>query len=127
MVQPLETGTPDEQFENLRQRFRERMKAEQRQLATLNKALGSADIAEISIFLDIKEFAHRLRGAALVFGFQGLGDEARAVELAATAASLHANREPRNPSVITAMQALTTTLAAQIDAGAMILNSVERI
>jgi hypothetical protein len=118
MVQSLETGTPDEQFEKLRQRFRERMKKEQRQLATLTITLGSADIAETSILLDIREFAHRLRGAALVFGFQGLGDGARAVELAASAASLHANGDPRGPPVITTMQALAAILADQIDAGA---------
>jgi hypothetical protein len=110
----LETGTPDEQFEKLRRRFHERLRKEQRQLATLTKALGSANVTSASIFLDIRAFAHRLRGAALVFGFQSLGDVAKAVELAAIRASLDTNGQRAAPSMVSTMQALAINLADQI-------------
>jgi HPt (histidine-containing phosphotransfer) domain-containing protein len=118
-VPPLETGTPDEQFEELRQRFQERLRKEQRQLATLTQALGNANAGPPPIFADIREFAHRLRGAALVFGFQEVGAGAKAVELAAIAASLDANGPRRDPAVVSTMQALAITLAAAIDTGAL--------
>ena len=113
-VQPLETGTPDEQFEKLRRRFHERLRKEQRQLATLTKTLGSSNVTSAAIFLDIRAFAHRLRGAALVFGFQGLGDRAKALELAAVRASLDTKGPRRDPSVVSTMQALAIILADQI-------------
>ena len=112
---PLETGTPDEQFEKLTQRFHERLRKEQRQLATLTEALGCANAASGSILLDIRAFAHRLRGAALVFGFQGLGDGAKAVELAAIAAALDATGQRRDPSLLSTMQALASYLAHEVD------------
>jgi HPt (histidine-containing phosphotransfer) domain-containing protein len=118
-VQPLETGTPDEQFEELRQRFQERLRKEQRQLAALTKALGSANAASAPIFTDIREFAHRLRGAALVFGFQEVGAGAKALELAAIAASLDANGPRCDPAVVSTMQALAIDLADAIGTGAL--------
>jgi HPt (histidine-containing phosphotransfer) domain-containing protein len=118
-VQPLETGTPDEQFEQLRQRFHERLRKEQRQLAALTKALGSANVASAPTILDIREFAHRLRGAALVFGFQELGDAAKAVELAAIAASLEASGQRCDQSVVSTMQALAVNLADAIGSGTL--------
>jgi hypothetical protein len=114
LVQPLETGTPDEQFEKLRRRFHERLRKEQRQLTTLTKALGSANVTSASIYTDIRAFAHRLRGAALVFGFQGLGDGAKAVELAVLRASRDTQGQRRDPAVLCAMQALAIKLAGQI-------------
>jgi Hpt domain len=114
LVQPLDTGTPDEQFEKLRRRFHERLRKEQRQLTTLIQALGSANVTSDSTYLDIRAFAHRLRGAALVFGYQGLGDGAKAVELAAVRASRDTQRPRRDPSVVSTMQALAITLAGQI-------------
>jgi HPt (histidine-containing phosphotransfer) domain-containing protein len=117
-VQPLKTGTADEQFEELRQHFHERLRKEQRQLATLTKALAGAEGTPASLFSDIREFAHRLRGAALVFGFQGLGAGAKAVELAAIAASLEANSQRSDPSVVSSMRALAINLADQIGSAA---------
>jgi hypothetical protein len=117
-AQPQEVGTPDEQFEQLRERFHERLRKEQRQLAILTKSLGSANVAWASVLSDIQVFAHRLRGAALVFGYQGLGDGAKAVELAAIGASLNGNGRPCEPSVVTAMQALAIDFADELGAGA---------
>jgi HPt (histidine-containing phosphotransfer) domain-containing protein len=113
----LETGTPEEEFEQLRQRFHNRLRKEQTQLAVLTKALARPDVASAQFLVDVREFAHRLRGAALVFGFQKLGDGAKAVELAAIAASLEANEQRRDPSVAATMQELTVRLAEEIGSG----------
>jgi HPt (histidine-containing phosphotransfer) domain-containing protein len=117
-VQPLETETPDEQFEKLRRRFHERLRKEQSQLTTLTKALGSASASPAAIFSDIQAFAHRLRGAALVFGYPGLGKGAKAVELAVTRASRDAKSRRPDPSVVATMQALAINLAHQIGTAA---------
>jgi hypothetical protein len=116
-TQPLEVGTPDEQFEQLRQRFHERLRKEQKHLASLTKVLGSAHGASATIFSDIQVFAHRLRGAALVFGYQRLGDGAKAVELAAIGASLSANGQLDGSSVVSTMRALAVDLAGELGAG----------
>jgi hypothetical protein len=116
-AQPMEEGTEEEQFEQLRQRFHERLRKEQAQLAVLTAALGGANVASASMCVDIRAFAHRLRGAALVFGFQGLGDSAKAVELAATAGSLDASGQRLDPSVEATMRALAINLADEIGAG----------
>jgi hypothetical protein len=117
-VLPLETESQDAQFERLRQRFHVRLRKERTHLAALTETLGSADGTSTSIFLDIRAFAHRLRGAALVFGFQGLGDGAKAVERAATAASLNAKSQRRDPAVVATMQALAIKLGEEIRTGA---------
>jgi hypothetical protein len=80
--------------------------------------LGSANGTSAATFLDIRAFAHRLHGAALVFGFRGLGAGAKAVERAANTASLDANRQRRDPSVESTMQALAIKLADEIRTGA---------
>jgi HPt (histidine-containing phosphotransfer) domain-containing protein len=113
-LQPVEIGAPEEEFEKLRQRFQERLRKEKRHLAALTKALGSNTFAPTSILFDLREFAHRLRGAALVFGFQDVGDAAKAVELAATAATLGANSHRPDPSVVSTTQALARLLADEI-------------
>jgi HPt (histidine-containing phosphotransfer) domain-containing protein len=116
--QSMEPATADEEFEELRQRFQLRLLKEQAQLSALAEALGRAPIASGSVFADIQAFAHRLRGAALVFGFQALGEAAKAVELAAIAASVKVNGPRDIPSVAATMQALAAKLADEIGTGA---------
>jgi hypothetical protein len=114
----MEPGTADEEFEKLRQRFHLRLQQEQAQLSALSAALGRAGVVPAAILVDIRTFAHRLRGAALVFGFQGIGDGAKAVELAAVAASLDAKGQRCDPSVVATMQALAIDLADEVGTGA---------
>jgi Hpt domain len=114
----VETGTPEEQFEKLRQRFYVRLRKERSQLAVLTAALESADGTSAAILLNIQAFAHRLRGAALVFGFQGLGDGAKAVERAATTALRDASGRQCRPSVAATMQELAISLTDEIRTGA---------
>jgi hypothetical protein len=114
----MATESPDAQFERLRQRFHARLPKERKHLAALTETLGSASVASASIFFDIRAFAHRLHGAALVFGCRGLRDSAKAVERAANTASLDANRQRRDPSVVSTMQSLAIKLADEIRTGA---------
>ena len=58
-----------------------------------------------------------MRGAAEVFGFRGLGNNAKAVERAATAALRDSNGERRTSSVAATMLALSTSLADEIRSG----------
>jgi hypothetical protein len=111
-----ETGTPDEQFEELRQRFHERLRKEQNQLTSLTKALTNPNVASASIFPEICAFAHRLRGAAVVFGLQRLGECAKAVEVAASTESPDTKGARFQSSV--AMQALASNLADEIGTSA---------
>jgi hypothetical protein len=113
-VRLTEPATPDEEFEKLRQHFHERLRREQAQLSALSEALAKANVASASIFVDIRAFAHRLRGAALVFGFQGLGDGAKAVEMAAIAASLDLSGRRLDLSVVSTMEALAIDLDDEI-------------
>jgi HPt (histidine-containing phosphotransfer) domain-containing protein len=117
-VPPMDPATPEEEFEKLRQHFHERLRKEQKQLAALSEALEGPVAAPAATLVDIREFAHRLRGAALVFGFQDLGDVAKNVELAAIAASLDLDCQWRDPSVISTMRELGVSLAAEIGTGA---------
>jgi hypothetical protein len=110
-IQPMEPASPDEELEKVRLRFHERLRGEQLVLAGLTKMLGSTSGESSEIFRDIREFAHRLRGAALVFEFEKLGAAAKAVELAAIAAILDETSRRKDTFVASTMQALTMTLA----------------
>ncbi|MEJ0006963.1 MAG: Hpt domain-containing protein [Steroidobacteraceae bacterium] len=115
---PVESGgVESEEFEVLRQRFRQRLHKEQSRLAALTKTLYSSAHVPASSLLDIHAFAHRLRGAALVFGFQDIGDAAKALELAASAAALGANGQPPDPLVLVTAHALAQFLNDEISGG----------
>jgi HPt (histidine-containing phosphotransfer) domain-containing protein len=116
-VQSQDPETPDEEFEKLRQHFHQRLGKEQTRLSALAQAHESGHLASASTLVDIREFAHRLRGAALVFGFQALGDCAAAVELAAIAASLEANVRGCSQAVTATMRALAIKLTNEIGMG----------
>src|SRR5580658_5757100 len=116
MVDP--NGTADEQFEELRQHVHQRLRKEQAQLSALTQALAGAQVAPPAIFEDIRAFAHRLRGAALVFGFKVVGDAAKAVELAAIAAAPGVKGRRGIRSVAATMRALAITLSDAIGPGA---------
>jgi Hpt domain len=117
-VQPLEPMTSEEEFEKLRQSFRQRLWKEHAGLSALTEVLVRTETASASLFVDLRAFAHRLRGAALVFGFQDIGDCAKAVELAAISASLDLSRQQFDLSVVSTMEALAISLVIEIGSGA---------
>jgi hypothetical protein len=110
-IQATEPDSADEEFEKLRQQFHVRLRREQTQLTSLTGALGSAKIDSALALADIGAFAHRLRGAALVFGFPEIGALAKALELAAAPAAPDENGQRDDPSVEASIQALATILA----------------
>jgi len=73
----------DVTYEDVRQSFLIRLHSEEARLIALSSALGSADVDAASAFVDLEMFAHRLRGAAAVFGLPELRDAAKGLELAA--------------------------------------------
>jgi hypothetical protein len=117
-IQAMQPVSPDEEFEKLRQSFYERLRRERTLLAALTEALASANVDSALVLADIERFAHRLRGAALVFEFGGIGNAAKAVELAAAAAAPRENGQWDAPSVMSTMQVLAIKLAAETGTGA---------
>jgi chemotaxis protein histidine kinase CheA len=99
----------DDAYELVRLSFIARLRSEADTLATLSTTLADARRSPDSVFTEIREFAHRLRGAAAVFNELTLSDAARALECAAIAAS-EAHPTGADPVVTSAIQALTMQL-----------------
>lgn len=97
-------------YEEVRQSFLIRLHSEQTRLAALEAALGTAGSDPVSAFMNLKSFAHRLRGAAAVFDFPGLRDDSLVLELAAADAALHVSPNSER-HVLIAMRMLTMRLA----------------
>src|ERR1700733_8960193 len=64
---------PDDPFEQLRAAFHLRLRSDAVRLAVLAAALARADADPAIIFEDIRLFAHRVRGAAALFGAPDIG------------------------------------------------------
>jgi Hpt domain len=116
-IQTMQPNSPDEEFEKLRRKFQARLRREQTLLTTLTRALGNARIDSALALADIGAFAHRLHGAALVFGFAGIGNLAKAVELAAAPATPNEPGHKDDPSVESTIQALAMILAEETGRG----------
>jgi len=102
---------PEDPFEELRAAFHLRLRSDAVRLAVLAAALARADAEPAIIFEDIRLFAHRVHGAAAIFGAPDIGSVADALEQAAfSAAAAHA--ENSDASIWTALEALAQRLAA---------------
>jgi len=88
----------DVTYEQVRHSFLVRLRSEEARLKTLSAALGSPGSDTESAFVDLGMFAHRLRGAAAVFGLPEIRDAAKALELAAAEAAI--NGAPKGGSEI---------------------------
>jgi HPt (histidine-containing phosphotransfer) domain-containing protein len=82
--EPLE---PEHALEVVRRSFYLRLHDEKARLAALAVALRSCKSDAGPVFGELEMFAHRLRGAAAVFDAPELSEAAKALELAAAAAS----------------------------------------
>ena len=98
----------DEEFIALRRRFQLRLHDERARLAELTDALVAG--TGTAVFGDIAKYAHRLRGAALVFGFSAIAAAAMALELAADDANLEHPSPGRRSTVESKMRDLSTAL-----------------
>jgi HPt (histidine-containing phosphotransfer) domain-containing protein len=74
-------------YEDVRQTFLTRLHDEEARLKLLGAALNSAKLFPAAAFAELEIFAHRLRGAAAVFGLPEIRDAAQALELAAAGAA----------------------------------------
>jgi hypothetical protein len=101
----------DDAFEEVRQSFLFRLHAEHARLLVLTDALASAKGNAAPAFGDLEIFAHRLRGAAAVFEAGALSEDAKALELAAAAASIAPVRD-HDPFVWATLRTLTARLAS---------------
>jgi HPt (histidine-containing phosphotransfer) domain-containing protein len=102
---------PDDPFEQLRAAFQVRLQSDAVRLAVLAAALARADADSASNFEDIRLFAHRVRGAAALFGAADIASVADALEQTAISAA-HARAENSDTSIWTALEALAERLAA---------------
>jgi hypothetical protein len=112
-IRVLELVTPEQEFEELRQRFHERLQRERVRLSQLAEALAGGKVDSALVVGDLGMFAHRLRGAALVFEYTGIGDAAKAVELAAGAALLRNKVRRDLRQVVATMQVLAMKLTEE--------------
>lgn len=101
---------PDDPFDELQGAFYARLRSDLVRLMVLGAALATADIDPMPIFEDIRVFAHRVRGAAALFGAPDICGVAYTLEQAAiSAANAHAANS--DACVCTALEALTERLA----------------
>jgi hypothetical protein len=112
-IEVLELVSPEQEFAQLRQRFHERLQREEIRLTVLTGALADAKGASAGVVEDIGIFAHRLRGAALVFEYRRIGDAAKAVELATATVTLDEDGTRNERVVMSTMQGLAMRLAEQ--------------
>jgi HPt (histidine-containing phosphotransfer) domain-containing protein len=115
----------DDPFDELRDAFHARLRSDQVRLLVLAAALACADTDPAPVFEDIRVFAHRVRGAAAVFGVPDVGAVADALEQAAISAT-SAHAENSDPTVCTALEALAERLAAVNDKAARSVLAVRR-
>ena len=111
--QPLVADEPldlDDALEVVRQSFYARLHDEKTRLAALAAALEPCEAESVSVFEQLEGFAHRLRGAAAVFDALELSEAAKALELAAAAASA-GRTQFSDAAVWCALNLLTTQLA----------------
>jgi HPt (histidine-containing phosphotransfer) domain-containing protein len=84
-------------LEELRAAFVARLLSDRVQFVALSAALAHAEEDAGSIFLDLRDRAHKIRGAAAVFEIAALAAAARALEIAAIAAgAAHAGNTDAN-------------------------------
>lgn len=82
--QPVPEGLT---FEDVRMSFLVRLHGEEKRLTALQDALESAEGGRVPAIVDLQIFAHRLRGAAAVFGLPEIRDAAKNLEMSCAAAA----------------------------------------
>jgi HPt (histidine-containing phosphotransfer) domain-containing protein len=100
-------------YDEVRQSFLMRLQRERSDLETFSHALKSAGPTTAVEYRNLEGFAHRLRGAAAVFGFEGVRDCAKVLEFAAKAALLE-NAPADEPPIQNAARDLHAQLTRAI-------------
>jgi len=105
----LSEPSADEALATLRGSFRRRLNDEQARLANLAASLRTTEEPAL-VYGDIAVFAHRLRGAALVFEFTDVGDAAKWLELGAARAVQEAQSPIHRLAVVSLMRDVSTKI-----------------
>lgn len=103
--------TPERELAKLRRKFEVRLGDEHRRLTALTVILERTILTPSIVYADIHTFAHRLRGAALVFEFSEVGEAARALELVTECALGEKPAKDHRSKVEASMGVLTLALA----------------
>ena len=109
-----ETATavlPDDTFEQLQVAFYTRLRKDRARLVVLGATLAHSGSNPAPAFEELQTFAHKLRGAAAVFGAAEIRDAAQALEVAAHAAQAEHASEG-NGQVWSALTLLSDLLAS---------------
>ena len=105
---------PDDPFEMLRDAFLVRLRSDRGRLTALSAALACAEGDPGCIFEELRQLAHRLRGAAAIFEAHEVGRAADALEQAACSASV-AHADSPDTSLWAALEGLIDRLASNSD------------
>jgi HPt (histidine-containing phosphotransfer) domain-containing protein len=105
------TSVEQDRFEELRDIFHARLRSDQIRLTTLSALLAREEGDASRTFDDIRQFAHRLCGAAAIFESPEIVAAAEALETAARAACV-AQSNHSDVEVWAAMERQTRQLAA---------------
>jgi HPt (histidine-containing phosphotransfer) domain-containing protein len=106
---------PVEESEELRMMFQRRLQDDLQTFGSLASRFVSADVAPAPVLEEVRDFAHRLRGAAAIFQAHELSRSAQVLEAAATlAVSGCARNTP--PSLSSLLQTLLGQISLRIDA-----------
>jgi HPt (histidine-containing phosphotransfer) domain-containing protein len=112
----MPTGTltlPNEELKELGLLFQRRLQDDLLALGSLAARFASADAAPGIVLEEIRCFAHRLHGAAAIFGAHELAGSARALE-AAAALPVTACGRNTPPSVSSILQSLLGQLSTRV-------------
>jgi HPt (histidine-containing phosphotransfer) domain-containing protein len=104
----------DDTFEQLQLAFYERLRKDRAGLAVLGTALAHAVANPAPALQALRTFAHRLRGAAAIFGATEICDAAESLEVAALAAP-QPQDDPDHGVVWSALALLTEVLVSVTD------------
>jgi HPt (histidine-containing phosphotransfer) domain-containing protein len=100
----------DDDFERIRETFFARLRSDRVRLTTLAASLARIETHPAGVFKALQDLAHRIRGAAAVFGESGIGAAANELEQAAIAAC-DAGADHADGRVWSALEGLVELLA----------------
>jgi chemotaxis protein histidine kinase CheA len=119
------TSVCDDTFEELQSAFYVRLREDRVRLVVLGTKLSGSGANPAQAFEEVRMFAHRLRGAAAIFGAAEVRDAAQALELATQAAQseLATREDSRVWSALALLSDLLASMTESITAPALTLVS----
>ena len=114
----------DGTFEQLQLAFYERLRKDRTALTVLGTALAHALGNPAPVLQELRTFAHKLRGAAAIFGAFAVRDAAQDLEVAAHAAP-HSLDDPAQGAVWSALALLAEVLASTTDSARSLPGAVD--